>query len=199
MRKKLWIHIALLVVIPGLLFTVSCAKKQVVTAESSAAATQQQAAEDAASAAKQQEMAKEQAAMTEAQQAATMQTIKDEAMAREVEMRRMAFQNENIYFDFDSAQLTPMAQDVLVRKAEWLRANAMASVVIEGHCDERGTAEYNLALGERRANAAMSFIVDLGISASRITTISYGEERPADPGNNEEAWAKNRRDVFVIQ
>lgn len=199
MRKKLWIHIALLVVIPGLLFTVSCAKKQVVTAESSAAATQQQAAEDASAAAKQEEMAKEQAAQTEADKAAAMQAIKDDAAAREAKMQRMAFENENIYFDFDSAQLTPMAQDVLVRKADWLRANPTVSVLIQGNCDERGTAEYNLALGERRAVSAMNFLVDLGISASRLNTISYGEERPADPRSNEEAWAKNRRDEFVIQ
>lgn len=199
MRKRLWIYIALLVVIPGLLFTVSCAKKQVVTAEDSAAATQQQATEDAAAAAKQEDMAKEQAAQTEADKAAAMQAIKDEAMARDAAMQRMAFENENVYFDFDSAQLTPMAQDTLVRKADWLRANPMVSVTIQGNCDERGTAEYNLALGERRAVAAMKFLVDLGIAESRLSTISYGEERPADPRSNEEAWAKNRRDEFVIQ
>jgi len=197
----LWIHIALLVVIPGLLFTVSCAKKEVVSQDSSAMAVeQQQATEDAAAAtAKQQEMEKEQAMATEAEKAATVQMIQEEAQAREVEMQRMAFQSENVYFDFDSAELSPMAQDVLVRKAEWLKANPMASVSIEGNCDERGTAEYNLALGERRANAARDFLVDLGISEARISTISYGEERPADPRSNEEAWAKNRRDVFVIQ
>jgi peptidoglycan-associated lipoprotein len=200
MRKKLWIHIALLIVIPGLLFTASCAKKQVMTQDSSAAATQQQATVDAGDAgASQQEMVKEEAVMSEAEKAAAVQMIQDDARAREVEMQRMAFQSENIYFDFDSAELTPMAQDVLVRKAEWLRANPMASVIIEGHCDERGTAEYNLALGERRANAARDFVVDLGISDARVSTISYGEERPADMGSNEEAWAKNRRDVFVVQ
>jgi peptidoglycan-associated lipoprotein len=200
MRKKLWIHIALLIVIPGLLFTASCAKKQVMTQDSSAAATQQQATVDTGDAgASQQEMVKEEAVMSEAEKAAAVQMIQDEARAREVEMQRMAFQSENIYFDFDSAELTPMAQDVLVRKAEWLRANPMASVIIEGHCDERGTAEYNLALGERRANAARDFVVDLGISDARVSTISYGEERPADMGSNEEAWAKNRRDVFVVQ
>jgi peptidoglycan-associated lipoprotein len=200
MRKKLWIHIALLIVIPGLLFTASCAKKQVMTQDSSAAATQQQATVDAGDAgASQQEMVKEEAVMSEAEKAAAVQMIQDEARAREVEMQRMAFQSENIYFDFDSAELTPMAQDVLVRKADWLRANPMASVIIEGHCDERGTAEYNLALGERRANAARDLVVDLGISDARVSTISYGEERPADMGSNEEAWAKNRRDVFVVQ
>lgn len=72
--------------------------------------------------------------------------------------------------------------------------NADANIRIEGHCDERGTSEYNLALGDRRANSAKKYLVDLGISAERLSTISYGEEKPADPGHNEAAWAKNRRD-----
>ncbi len=201
MRKKLWIHIALLVVIPGLLFTASCAKKQVVSDDSSAASVQQQqAAVDAGdTAASQEQMMKEEAVMSEAEKAAAMQAIQEEAQAREAQMQRTAFQSENVYFAFDSAELTPLAQDVLVRKAEWLRDNAMTAVIIEGHCDERGTAEYNLALGERRAMAAMNFLVDLGISGMRLSTISYGEERPVDMGDNEEAWAKNRRAAFVIQ
>ena len=105
---------------------------------------------------------------------------------------------EDIYFDFDKSTLTPSAQDSLLRKAEWLRENPDATVTIEGHCDNRGTNEYNLALGDRRAESAKAFLVDLGIDASRLTTISYGEERPVDPRNNEEAWSKNRRDHFVV-
>ncbi len=110
-----------------------------------------------------------------------------------------AFISEDIYFDFDSAQLLPKAQEVLKRKADWLRAHPGARVIIEGHTDERGTVEYNLALGDRRAEAAKSFLVELGISPDRITTISYGEERPADPGHDEAAWAKNRRAQFVLE
>jgi peptidoglycan-associated lipoprotein len=204
MRKKLWIHIAMLMVIPGLLFTASCAKKQVVSADSSAAEAaapaQQEAAGDAGdTAASQQEMMKEEAVMSEAEKAAAMQAIQEDAAAREAELLRLAFENENVYFDFDKFDLTPQAQDVLVRKAEWLRENPMKAIIIEGHCDERGTAEYNLALGERRAMAAMSFLVDLGIPTIRLSTISYGEERPVDPRSNEEAWARNRRAAFVIQ
>jgi peptidoglycan-associated lipoprotein len=105
---------------------------------------------------------------------------------------------EDIYFDFDKSTLTPAAQDNLLRKAEWLRENSDATVSIEGHCDERGTNEYNLALGDRRAESAKAFLIDLGIDPSRLTTISYGEERPVDPRNMEEAWAKNRRDHFVV-
>jgi peptidoglycan-associated lipoprotein len=105
---------------------------------------------------------------------------------------------EDIYFDFDKATLTPSAQDNLLRKAEWLRENSDVTVTIEGHCDARGTNEYNLALGDRRAESAKAFLVDLGIAASRVTTISYGEERPVCTQQDEECWAKNRRDNFVV-
>ncbi|NIR17957.1 MAG: peptidoglycan-associated lipoprotein Pal, partial [Desulfobacterales bacterium] len=96
------------------------------------------------------------------------------------------------------SELKPEARAILVKKAEWLRNNQEFSVRIEGHCDERGTNEYNLALGERRANAAWKFLNALGISGSRMTTISYGEERPADTGHNETAWSQNRRDEFKL-
>ena len=105
---------------------------------------------------------------------------------------------EDIYFDFDKSILTPAAQDNLMQKAEWMRENPDAMVTIEGHCDDRGTNEYNLALGDRRAESAKAFLVDLGIDASRLTTISYGEERPLCSEKTEECWAKNRRDHFVV-
>ena len=92
-----------------------------------------------------------------------------------------------------------MAQDVLKNKGMWLRDNPDVNVTIEGHCDERGTVEYNLALGDRRAESAKAYLVNLGIPASRIETVSYGEERPVDPGHNEAAWARNRRAAFVIR
>jgi peptidoglycan-associated lipoprotein len=105
---------------------------------------------------------------------------------------------ENIHFDFDRSLLTPAAQDNLMRKAAWLRANPKATVTVEGHADERGTNEYNLALGDRRADSAKAFLMDLGIAASRLTTISYGEERPLCTQQNEGCWAKNRRGQFVV-
>jgi peptidoglycan-associated lipoprotein len=105
---------------------------------------------------------------------------------------------EDIFYDFDRSLLTPAAQDNLMRKAAWLRANPKATVTIEGHADERGTNEYNLALGDRRADSAKAFLVDLGIAASSLTTISYGEERPVCAQQNEECWAKNRRAHFVV-
>jgi peptidoglycan-associated lipoprotein len=103
-----------------------------------------------------------------------------------------------IYFDFDMSALRPDAKDGLKANAGFLRSNA-GSIVIEGNCDERGSEEYNLALGMRRAEAARRYLVDLGIEASRLTTISYGEERPAESGSNESSWAKNRRDDFKIR
>jgi peptidoglycan-associated lipoprotein len=105
---------------------------------------------------------------------------------------------EDIYFEFDKATLTPAAQDNLMRKAAWLRKNSNATVTIEGHADERGTNEYNLALGDRRADSAKAFLVDLGVVASRLTTISYGEERPLCTDQTEECWTKNRRGHFAI-
>jgi peptidoglycan-associated lipoprotein len=109
-----------------------------------------------------------------------------------------AFESENIYFDFDKAVLKPEAKANLKKKAAFLRANPSYSVLIGGNCDERGTEEYNLALGERRANSAKEYLMALGISGDRIKTISYGELRPADPASNPVAWALNRRDTFTL-
>jgi peptidoglycan-associated lipoprotein len=108
------------------------------------------------------------------------------------------FQNQDIFFDFDKYDLRMDARGVLDRKAGFLNQNSSVRSQIEGHCDERGTNEYNLALGERRANAAKQYLTTAGVSPARLTTISYGEERPLDPGHNEAAWARNRRAHFVI-
>ncbi len=121
-----------------------------------------------------------------------------EQLERQKQAEMEEFINEYIYFDYDSAALTPRAQDILRKKAAWLRKYPGKSVIIEGHCDERGTTEYNLALGDRRAEAARKFLITLGIASSRMTTISFGEERPIDPGHTESAWRKNRRAQFVI-
>jgi len=113
------------------------------------------------------------------------------------ETQKEGFEMEDIYFEFDSAVLTDDVQGILRKKAAWLLDN-QSEVLIEGHCDERGTPEYNLALGDRRATSAKSYLVSLGVEANRLAIISYGEEKPLDPGHNEEAWAKNRRAHFVI-
>ena len=103
-----------------------------------------------------------------------------------------------IHFDYDKAIVRGGDASVLDQKVSILQANPALRIRISGHCDERGSDEYNLALGNRRATAAKQYLVSHGIDASRIETVSYGEERPADPGHNEEAWAKNRRDEFEI-
>lgn len=105
---------------------------------------------------------------------------------------------DRVHFDFDKFDLKPEARATLDKQAAWLLKFPNTNFTIEGHCDERGTREYNLALGERRANAAKNYLVALGVGASRITTISYGKERPQVLGSNEEAWAQNRRAVTVI-
>ncbi|NPU85925.1 MAG: peptidoglycan-associated lipoprotein Pal [Syntrophaceae bacterium] len=122
--------------------------------------------------------------------------MKKEEAAPSVVEEAVAF--ENIHFDFDKYNLKPEAREILDKLGEYLKNNREATVLIEGHCDERGTREYNLALGERRAAGAQQYLMDLGIDKARITTISYGEERPLDPGHTEEAWALNRRDHFEI-
>ena len=170
MQKKIWLMIALLLVVPGLLLTVGCQKKAVTQAKVPAPAPAQAPAP--------QPQPGQPSVMPPATGAMVMQ--------------------EDIYFEFDKSTLTPAAQENLTRKAAWLRENSNATVTIEGHCDDRGTNEYNLALGDRRADSAKAFLVDLGIAASRLTTISYGEERPLCTQQTEECWAKNRRDHFVV-
>jgi peptidoglycan-associated lipoprotein len=105
---------------------------------------------------------------------------------------------DRVFFAFDRSDITPESQQILQRQAEWLRRYPNVTVTIEGHCDERGTREYNLALGERRAAAARNVLVAAGIPASRIQTISYGKERPIVPGSTEEAYAQNRVAVTTV-
>lgn len=105
----------------------------------------------------------------------------------------------DVYFDFDKSELRAEATEQLARNADWLREHPDYAVTLEGHCDERGTNEYNLALGERRANAAKSYLVSLGIDGGRLTTISYGEERPVCTQSTEACWQRNRRAHFVVR
>ena len=109
------------------------------------------------------------------------------------------FQLRDIHFDFDSAVIKPQDIPYLESLAELLQKHPQYKLVVEGHCDERGSEMYNLALGQRRADAVKKFLVNLGVNSNRIQTISYGEEKPVDPRHNEEAWAKNRRCHFVIE
>ena len=106
---------------------------------------------------------------------------------------------DRVFFDFDKSDLRPDAIDQLNRQADFLKANGAITVVIEGHADERGTREYNLALGDRRASSAEQYLQSMGVDGGRVETISYGKERPAVLGSNEDAWSQNRRAVTVIK
>ncbi len=192
-----------------ILFSMGCPKKTVVKEEPSVSKSEE-AAE------------RERAARLEAERAAREARERELAKAREEEARRAQAAKEfekslvakktpgiegevfessllkDIHFDFDKYDIRPQDAEILKENAAILHKFPKVRFQIEGHCDERGTNEYNLALGERRANSAKSYLISLGISPDRISTISYGEERPLDPGHNEEAWAKNRRAHFVI-
>ncbi len=105
---------------------------------------------------------------------------------------------DTVHFGTDASDVDSEAQAILTRQAAWLARYPNVSVTVEGHCDERGTREYNLALGDRRANSAKNFLVNAGVSASRISVISYGKERPVATGSDEDSWAQNRRAVTVV-
>jgi peptidoglycan-associated lipoprotein len=149
------------------------------------------------------EKAKKQVQLKEQEPSA--QGLKEKTLSEE-EARRLKeaaekahFESQDIHFEFDQYVLSDGAKQNLNKKAQWLKAFPSAKALIEGHCDERGSAEYNLALGQKRADAAMQYLVSLGINANRLSTISYGKEKPLDPGHTEAAWAKNRRDHFVLK
>jgi peptidoglycan-associated lipoprotein len=122
----------------------------------------------------------------------------DKADLGDAEIERVQGELDTIYFQFDSYELTEEQRSLLRRNAAVIQQHEMLSVRVEGHCDERGTIEYNLALGERRASVVRDYLVSLGVEAGRIRIVSYGEERPADPGKDEEAWSQNRRAEFRL-
>lgn len=193
MKKSIWVVLALLLVIPGLLFTASCGKKSLTAdIETMKDKTKEAPAPPPRASAP--------APAPVVQKAPEPLKISEEEMrAREKTSAMQALMNEDVYFDYDSAALAPAAQEILKKKAIALNKYSNISITIEGHCDERGTNEYNLALGERRAESAKKFLIDLGLAASRFTTISYGEEKPVGTSSNEEAWVKNRRAHFVLK
>ncbi|OQY02086.1 MAG: peptidoglycan-associated lipoprotein [Desulfobacteraceae bacterium 4572_130] len=185
MTKRILINLGLLFMVSGLILITSCAKKSIISESANA-----------------QIVTPEEKLLT-AEEIAKQKALKNKQRIREEELKQSTskkrFQNQDIYFAYDSSELMPISQILLREKSAWLGKNSSINVIIEGHCDERGTTEYNLALGERRALAAKNFLIDLGISSSRLDTISYGEERPINTGKNSAGWAKNRRAHFVIK
>jgi len=181
MRRNLITGVIVLICSFSLIFVAGCAKEQ--TVKSDVGLTQAQpSAEEVA-------QAEKEAALRE-------QALKEQSLKEKVLAEAAAFQD--IHFAFDNYDLKPEARVLLGELADWLLEHGVFEVTIEGHCDNRGTAVYNLALGERRAGAAKAYLANLGVANTRITTISYGEELPADSRNYEEAWAKNRRDHFIV-
>jgi len=182
-----------LLILSGL-FLLACGKKEIKTDGLTAAPAGEQVKEDDA------EKAKKRARIRE--QELTEQQLREKALAEEEARRRAMgaeFENEDVFFEFDQFVLSDSAKAVLNKKAKWLKDHPNSKALIEGHCDERGSTEYNLALGQKRAEAAMQYILALGINPSRVSTISFGKEKPADPGHDEAAWAKNRRAHFVLK
>ncbi|MCD6485952.1 MAG: OmpA family protein [Syntrophobacterales bacterium] len=175
MRKNLITVILVFVCSFSLIFIAGCAKEQAV--KSDVELTQAQPTTEEAAALKE-------------------QALKEKALKEKILAEAAAFQN--IHFDFDNYDLKPESRELLEKLADWLLEHGDFEATIEGHCDNRGTAVYNLALGERRAEAAKAYLINLGVAGTRITTISYGEELPADSRNCEAAWAKNRRDHFIV-
>lgn len=184
MKKNLtWLVVFVLLTFSMTIFTGCAEKKSVVKSD-----TQQV-----------QETAPASIPQDTAKQVPPTTNIKDSAIEQSSLMGATAKSPvSDINFDFDSSTIGPDAREILNANADFLSKNKVSAIVVEGHCDERGTAEYNMALGQRRAQETKKYLVNLGINESKINTISYGAERPLDTGNNEEAWAKNRRAHFVV-
>jgi peptidoglycan-associated lipoprotein len=194
MSKKSLVLLVLILCL-GLVIT-GCPKKTVLKeeptvkkAEESVAEREKAAKAEAERAAKERELAKEK------EFEKSLVAKKEPGIAGEVFESKML---KDIHFDFDKYDIRPGDAEILKENAALLMKNPGVKIQIEGHCDERGTVEYNLALGERRANSAKRYLSSLGLKADRISAISYGKEKPLDPGHNEEAWAKNRRGHFIV-
>ncbi len=174
----------------GALLMGGCAKKELVKGEEAPAAAAPKPAETTTQQAPEKAPVKEEKVQEQAVKEAAAPAKEEAAAQAEL---------ATVYFDFDSYVLTAAARDTLTKNAEAMQKDKSIKVRVEGNCDERGSDEYNLALGERRAKAAMEYLVTMGIPATRLSVISYGKEKPADSGHNEAAWAKNRRDDFFVR
>jgi peptidoglycan-associated lipoprotein len=199
MTKKSLIIIIIFSLCIGLIL-MGCPKKTVVKEEPSVKKEEAAAAAAAATKAEAERVAKEREAKL-SEETAKKDLEKGLVAKKEPGIEGVVFESsllKDIFFDFDKYDIRPGDAAILNENAALLKKYPNVKIQIEGHCDERGTSEYNLALGERRANSTKNYLVTLGVSAERISTISYGEEKPMDPGHNEEAWAKNRRAHTII-
>ena len=176
MRTKINTWFILLTVLPGILFFGACAKKDI-----------------------EQPSMVEEASLEDADAELEQERLRKEAEERELRAEKIKFMYEDVYFKKGSAALTSEAEELLFRKAEWLHKHPEINVIIEGHTDERGSKEFNIAFGDRRAGAVKSFLIRQGIDRERLNAVSFGKEKPIDPRRTEEAKAKNRRIHFVVE
>lgn len=198
MKKYLTLVGLLIVFSFGLAMFSGCAEKQAVVKDESV--QEQKGASTQAAPVK---VTDDEAARQAKEQADREAALKAQAAKEAREKKNAAALNDlnvqNIYFDYDKSNIRSDAREILKANAEIFTKNSSATIVVEGYCDERGTTEYNMALGERRAQETKQYLENLGINASRIETISYGEERPLDSRSTEEAWAQNRRVQFLLK
>lgn len=201
MKRKFWTVLALVLVLPGLMMLASCTQPKVDAGPEDTEAgkpverdTSYKPDQSESDRLKQQKEDEDRARRKDEED-----RIAKENEERKFRVAKEKFVNEHIYFDYDKSTLSVESQGILKDKAGFLKMNSGAKVAIEGHCDERGTEEYNLALGQSRAESAKRYLMKLGISASRMSTKSYGEEDPDVQGSNESAWAKNRRAEFKLK
>jgi peptidoglycan-associated lipoprotein len=188
----------LIVLCCGTLVVGGCAKKQVVKGDETATTAPATPAKPAEPAQPTKPPVKEETVKEQPIQESPIASADQDTRQQGVSGAQQEAALERIFFDYDSYLLTQTARETLNKHAEWLKANSSAKLQIEGHCDERGSDEYNLALGEKRAKSAQNYLVTLGIAKDRLPTISYGKEKPLDQGHDETAWAKNRRAEFLI-
>ena len=181
-----------------------CAKKQ-ISSQATPPASQELVEQETQEMTQAEQVAAEELELAREEQLVERQLAEERRIAEErarqeamLEEGVQSLEENKIYFDFDSFELKPQSRTILQNKAELLKKLPELKMRIEGNCDERGTAEYNLALGEKRARVAYEFLILLGVEPQRLQIISYGEEYPADPAHNETAWALNRRDEFKI-
>ena len=185
MRNKILFGLMLLVLLPGFLTMVSCSKETVKDDPPGVAVQEEDLTPE----------------KTEQEKAAELekQRLEKEAAEREFRAARIKFMYEDIYFKPGSYKLTPEAREILKGKVQWLHRYADVNVIIEGHTNQRGSKEFNFALGDKRAGAVKSFLIREGIRRERLNAVSYGNEQPVDTGKTREARAKNRRVHFVIE
>jgi peptidoglycan-associated lipoprotein len=188
MNKKIWmVGVVLAFISVALFFAGGCARKQSRVEEVTTPAPLGSP-----------KVSLEEEEMRRKAEAERQARLRDTEKTQGIRDQIQAFESEPIYFEFNDSELRPQYRPLLEKKAAWLKTHPEYSVKIEGHCDERGTEEYNLALGERRAKVVMNYLTSLGVPPGRISTISYGEERPSASGHDEKAWAKNRRAEFRL-